>query len=572
MIKWFGFFLFFPICINGEISNYHIKGIEKIQNQLIVEDFEGAFLEVQDLLKEDESFTTFSLALKIYVSLGKEDEWIQLWKKGCQKFSQDELYNRNLLEDFCWGILRKGSSHSSSLVRLFSLFSAAYSNDLRAEKYILQSMQDDDLFIQMLAVRMASHYATSNLKKQISHLLHNKDLSLIVKLEVLDTIGKLKMASEETFLFNLIKDRNVSNAEKRVAIRSLVAMKSIKNFYFLFKKNVLDTQSALMICELICRYNLLEYKDLLLQILEDSCSEVQQYVLCCLCSLDKEFITAEELFILGKKFLGQQYPLKTRCLAAKLLLLNDYLEGNSFFESSLSSNDILVVREASGILLSSGEKGVSLAKKFLLKITDEQARADLSILLLLRKESQKEAVNILSNFLKENIENPNTRGIELLFIQDNNYQNSYESIDNFHVSMTLLHLLTLCNYPCQEELLPLFFEHKWKQGFSYLLNIFWEDKPNEVLHLISSLKDSPSKVTRLEAILSRVCLLRDEESVIELENIYHHSSWQEKIRIMEAFSSIEHSRKVDFLLQCCCDEEMLSLKIIAAGCLLMALQ
>ncbi len=572
MIKCFVFFLFFPIFVNGELLKSPIKGIKKIQNQLIIEDFDGAFLEIQNLLKEDKSFNIFSLALKIYISLGREEEWIQLWREGCERFSYDELYDKNLLEDFCWGILKKGSFHSSGLVRLFSLCSAVYSNDLKAEKYILQAMQDDDVLIQILSVRMAEHYATPNLKKQISCLLNKKNLSLLVKLEVLDIIGKLKISSEKATLFNLIRDRYASSIEKRAAIRSLVAMQNQQDFCFLFDKDTVDAQSILVICELVRAYNLLEYKDFLLQVIENSCSEVQQSILDCLISLGRDFLSVEELFIIGTKFLDQKYPIRTRCLAAKLLLLNNYLEGESFFELALSSYDTLIIREASGILISLGEKGVSLAKKFLLEINDEQAKVDLSILLLLRQERVEEAVNILSDFLKKNIENPMTKGTELLFTQKNGYQNYTENFDNFHVSMILFHLLTVSNSSCQNELLSLFFEYTWKQGFSYLLNVFWEDKPNEVLKLLSALKNNPSKTTRLEAILSQVCLLRDDESVNELEKMYYLCSWQEKVKIMEIFALIEHPRKVPFLLQCCCDEEMLSLKIIAAGCLLMALQ
>lgn len=572
MIRWFWFFLLFPLFVYGNVMNYSVKKREQIQNRLIIEDFEGAFREVHELLKKDDSFPGFSLALKVCMSLGKEEEWMRLWQQGCQRFSQEELYSRELLEDFCWSILKKGSTHSSGLVRLFTLLSAVYSHDLRAEKYILQSMQDDDILVQMLAVKMVEHYATPDLKKRISSLLNKKEVSLIVKLEILDIIGKLKMSSEKKTLFNIMKDRYASSAEKRVTVRSLVAMEDLQSFQFLFNKEVLDIQSTLVVCELIRTYNLLEYKDFLLKIAENSCSEVQQVILCCLISLDKDFISEEELCTVGRKFLHRKYPLTTRFLAAKLLLLHNFLEGKEFFEQALSSSEILVVREAAGILLSSGEPAVPLAKKFLLQVTDEQAAVDLSILLLLRQENRDEAVTILSNFLKKNIENPVTRGTELLFIQENKESNVSENISDFHLSMTLLHLLALSDYPCQNELLPLFLEHKWKQGFSGLLNVLWEDRPNEVLRLISSLKDSPSKVARLEAVLSRACLLRDEESLSELEDMYTRCSWQEKIRILEVFSTIEQPRRIDFLLNCCCTEEMVSLKIIAAGSLLIALQ
>lgn len=572
MIRWFGFFMLFPLFVHGNVVNYSVKRREQIQNRLIIEDFEGAFQEVRELLKRDDSFSVFSLALKVYMSLGEEEEWIRLWKQGCQKFSKEELYTRELLEDFCWSILKKGSKHSSILVRLFTLLSAVYSHDLRAEKYILQAMQDDDVLVQMLAVKMVEHYPTPDLKKQISCLLRKKDISLLVKLEILDIIGKLKMSSEKTTLFNIMKDRYVSSAEKRVAVRSLVAMQALQSFQFLFNKEVLDIQSALIVCELIRTYNLLEYKDFLLKMAENSCSQVQQSILCCLISLDKEFMSEEEFCIIGRKFLNQKYPLTTRFLAAKLLLLHNFLEGKEFFEKALLSSDALVVREAAGILLSSGEQAVPLARKFLLQVTDEQAAVDLAILLLLRQENREEAVAVLSSFLKKNIENPVTRGTELLFIQENKSEIVSENINDFHLSTTLLHLLALSDYPCQDELLPLFLEHKWKQGFSYLLNVFWEDRPNEVLQLISSLKDSPSKIARLEAVLSRACLLKDEESLSELEKMYPHCSWQEKIRILEIFSTSEHPRRVDFLLNCCCTEEMVSLKIIAAGSLLIALQ
>jgi HEAT repeat protein len=138
-----------------------------------------------------EESLAYEMLLKAYAAQGDEEKMLDVWNNHFEKFQKGTL-RRDLLEEICLGILKKGCESDSLTTRLIGFLAIAKTELPEAVLLIKKGMNDSNAQLRSLNVELASLYSGEPLQEEIVRLFfHEKNNE--VRRALLKAIGKLKI-------------------------------------------------------------------------------------------------------------------------------------------------------------------------------------------------------------------------------------------------------------------------------------------------------------------------------------------------------------------------------------------
>src|SRR5690606_2790131 len=99
------------------VSSIEDEGIRRIQAHLLIEDPHSALVDAEALASEcPDSSEIQKILIEALAANGLEEEALKAWNRLTLK-RPELLYERHLLEELAWGVLKKGTSSTQYGVR-----------------------------------------------------------------------------------------------------------------------------------------------------------------------------------------------------------------------------------------------------------------------------------------------------------------------------------------------------------------------------------------------------------------------------------------------------------------------
>lgn len=563
--------LYFFIFILG-LALFKIEAnVGRIEDYLLIGDFSAAAREAACFEKEKEVSTgDISVILRAYALAGHEEEWFALFDKISSGSNDDLPFFRTCLEDFCWGILRRGFSDSSNTVRTISVLASGMAGDVRAGRFLKQMLEDDSDLVRYLSVNTVAHYPNTDLKRKLLQVIRS-DPASFVRIGAYAVTAQLNLSEAVPDLIRVLNDKTVIENEKRAALKALAVLEGdlgLTSVHHLLSLR----DSGLLSCGIINLKRPDDSEDRLLNLLACETEDVKIEVLRTAMLMGKTFLLNSPKLLeeVRKIAVGSHCP-RSIISSAALLTLADDREGYALLEKYLVSDNPIHSGMAAGFIPCLGKKGLGLASLHLSRIKDLRTKVDLALSLLLFRTEVESAGNVIKEFLSLHKHNLRTFGSENIFFPDDEGMSRPGDYNNF-LGFKFINLLMVCRYSNTHEVFAEFLSVRNPGGFGLFSRIFWEDEESlDFKDFLEKICDHPSYAVRLEGVLSSLSL-KDNEAVFKKSiELYRKGGWQEKIAVLEALAVYGGKRSVPFLLSCC-KESMPSVKTAAAGALFMVLK
>jgi HEAT repeat protein len=510
-------------------------------------------------------------------SLAENGESLEALKLFQREFSQRSLKdNFSLLETIAWATLIH-SEEKSEMARVSSLIGASLTQDCRTVDLITDSLESSNVLLRSFALRLAPQYNDRSVQKKVLELLRT-ERNWHVRLELLQTVGFMKLTQANPFLKELIASPSVTQEEKIAAIHALV------NIY----EDVTDKDLDLLLSSkrsglrelgiaIIDHFDKKDKIPLLVPLLKDPSPHVRALVLSVLGTMEIE----EKILFRAEKdldlLINDVHP-QVAILAAWLKLRLDSDEGRESLVKWVLSNDLPSARFGAVVLGASGIKGSHLLAKLIDQVTDPYVKVNLALAMVKQKVDLKKAIEELKGFFLDiDGEIMWQPGIYPMFNQlvPSNVHHQiqiprYPALMDHLTRLDLLNILCIAGCTEASDLVKKFLSKQmWGivTGASVLLI---EEGDSEAIHLIRKLLDDENEITKIQAALALAFYGGDPKAAKILETAYPKVDWERKIQILEALGFIGNRDSIPFLLEVM-KEPFTLLRTIAASSVIQCL-
>ncbi|AQT77481.1 HEAT repeat domain-containing protein [Chlamydia gallinacea] len=535
-----------------------------MRQQLLIRNFPVAMREAKDLVSSsDYSLEQARLALRVFAQ-GKE---YAVWRRAftcCQERYPQLSRDRDVLEDFAQQILIDGIGHPSMTVRALSVLSIGLARDFRLTPWIVSSLYDDSVIVRTLALQVALHYGSKDIKDAVSHVVRHDD-AMQVRMMAYHVAAMLEIEELFPFLQNQARNPLLDGEERRAAWQASLRFSSKQNMISAVQD---DIDYAVFVCELFLEGEEECDMQALHDLLAISYPEVQEMALRVVLACGGELGNASPNICRRVRDIAITSPMpKVRLQAAAVLYLQGDSLGEELLVSGLSSPYASVCEAASAAVCSLGIRGKELANTYLSRTISRKAAVNLAILLLVSRENVEKAGDVIADF----ISNPEMCWAIEHFLWDSPWllQSSppgYMDMMKREIVRKLIRLLTVARYSKVQQVTRDFFAERQHQGWSFFSGLFW-DEGDEQTPLTWNVNENENFSIQLEATLAVLCRKKTLKSLQHVISLYPKSGWQDKLTILEAIAFSENLNAIDFLLDCCYVETP-SLRSAAAGALL----
>lgn len=520
-------------------------GIRRVQAHLIIQDVQSAKEEaamLYDLYPDSiEIRKTFIEALS---HAGLEKEAFEHWHEMTYNYP-NLLYDRNLLEELSWGVLRNGLSSSQFGVRLAALIGSFLTRDVRAVPIIRKMMRDSNALIRSIAIQMASQYRDAPLKDEISRLIKEERVWM-VRLEAIKAAGILQLKEAAPLLEKIVQSKRTMLQERQIAIEALLTMYddiSLERLEQMVKSDRAGLRH--LAASMILHFERKDAEELLLLLLNDTNPAVR--------------VNAQTAYALlferaFEPLLDDPDPAVAITAAWALSLTGD--------EAGLKRLDRWAFdtlgesrRLAAAAIASLGNRGVHLSHQILKKSEDPYVRVTLALGLLGQRAHIQDVSDCIVDFLE---------GQKRLIMMDRanhpifasvapsqvRYQDQIPNFPEAHDQMTRLELISQLAIIEDPRALPSirkFLAHKaWGiSGFAAELLIHEGD--DEAMDVVKELTFDKDPNIRLQAALVLAMFGKDESVLNELQGAYSMQTHEKKLLILEAIGRIGNTHSFSFL-------------------------
>ncbi len=515
-----------------------------------------------------------SLCIRSLAENGESLEALKLFQK---EFSERTLKdNFSLLESIAWATLIH-SEEKSEMARVSSLIGASLTQDSRTVDLVMDALESSNILLRSFALRLAPQYNDRIVQKRVLELL-KKEKNWYVRIEMLQTVGFMKLKEATPFLKELIASPSVTQEEKISAIHALVNIYedvSDKDLDLLLKHKRSGLRELGI--AIIDHFDKRDKISLLIPLLNDPSPHVRSLVLSVLGTME---VDEKILFQAGKELdsLMKDIHPEVAILAAWLKLRLDADEGRENIVNWVVSKDLPNARFAAAVLGASGSKGSHLLAKLLDEVTDPYIKANLALAMIKQKISLKKAIDTLKTFFLE-VEGEIMwqGGIYPMFNQvvPSNIHHQiqiprYPALMDHLTRLDLLNILCIAGCTEATDLVKKFLSKQmWGvvTGASVLLI---EEGDGEAVNLIRKLLDDENEITRIQAALALAFYGGDPKVAKILEIAYAKVDWERKIQILEALGFIGNRDSIPFLLEVM-KEPFTLLRTIAASSVIQCL-
>lgn len=530
-----------------------IEGVRRVHSHLLIDDPTAALKEAEDLARRfPDSKEAGSALIEALAAAGMEESALETWHALSLRYP-DLAMDRHLLEEMAWGVLKKGLDSTQYGVRLASLVGSFLTRDVRALPMLIKMMRDGNAVIRSVAVQMVSQYQDAPLKDEITRLMQEEKV-WIVRLEVLRSIGALRMKEMAPHLKALIQSEKTTYEERMIAIESLCRMYdtiSMPEWQVFAESN--RAGMRLLACSIALHFQLEQANEGMLRLLHDSHPDVRMAALNAFGLFYRKLNTKEGVQTHLTPLLQDATP-EVAITAAWVSLIS----GNGpqealvpFLESSLPE----LRRFAAAVLAASGSFGVPLAKTVLKTSQDPYVKANIALGLL----GQREDVSLCSDILYDFFQDKrmwmwDTRPNSLFRIlapsqirHVDHIPNYPESIDQM-TRLNLIALLAVVEDPRAIDLAKTFLKKKSWGVTGAAAATLLQEGDEASLDVVRQLLEEPDADVRLQACFVLAMLGRDESVLRDLQNAYATAGHEKKLHILEAMGHVGGIESFHFLV------------------------
>lgn len=542
----------------------------RIQAHLLIGDPKNGVLEAKKALQtfSDEPLI-FEWVVKSLAAAGEDAEMMEVWEQFHEKFGERAL-DQNLLEEMCWGILKKGRQAPGSVPQLISVIGAALTQDMRAVPFLMEGLRHSCVPIRLISVELASLYGDFPLKQELGRLFQEEKV-LEVRLSVIKAIGKLEMDAFLPQLMQIVGSERTGAKEKLAAIEAIALMRES------VEKEELEVLIASkrgglrqLACEVMIHCDLKQHAQLIYPLIFDPQPDVRA------AALKTWGIFRRGVTAAIKQIALEDLDPAVGITASWIWLLEEPQEGEQGILKWIDSDRPHVRALAASAIASSGSYGIPLAKRLIRETKDPYVMANLALALISQREDCNYACQILTHLLNCNRERWMMREegifrtLERSTLSHNPAIPNFPEVMNQTVRLELLNILAIIEAPDALESIKTFLKRAdWKVTGLAAETLLGEGDET-AFDLVRELLEDPNQEVRLEAALVLAAWAKDFTAVPTLLEEYPKSDRQLQIKILESLGRIGERTTIPFLIERL-KEPSLMLRMIAACVLIQTL-
>ncbi|OGN65391.1 MAG: hypothetical protein A2888_02720 [Chlamydiae bacterium RIFCSPLOWO2_01_FULL_28_7] len=569
------FFLIMPFIVfsNPQEDKY----LQRINSHILLNDYESALDETLEGLKKNQNSKKLKLKFIECLAYNQDDINAIKYLNTYLKEFPDEIYNQNFLEEISWQILYKGAQSTQYQTRLTSAIGSYLTQDVRAVDVILNFLRDTNAVIRSVALQLASAYIDNPIKNEVEKLLINEKIWL-VKLEVIKACGNMKITSVKKNLEEIISADNSTYEEKAFATNALISMSDKINKEDIEKLSKSKKANLRKLsCDLILSLNILNVKDILIDLLNDPISEVRIASLNALSIVYLDNLTKNETDQIIKKTLNDQDP-SVAITSAYFAVLKTDPRGEKLLKKEIFSENIDKARFAASVLAHLKNYSLSLKEEILKKHNDPYVLVNIAIGLIGERKLLKESSVILHDFLQKHrekimVETTKNTLFETLipsYVKHIDQIPNYpESIDQM-TRLNLFSMLSIVDFAKAKEALIGFLKQKGWGVTGFAAATLLKEGDEDSLEIVRDVIKDKDESIRIQAALVLASIGRDENVTKILIDAYKSSPRELKIQILESLGHIRSKESINFLIETLSEPYQI-LRVVAASSLIRSL-
>lgn len=531
------------------------EGIRRVHSHLLIEDPQSALQDAQDLANQyPESLNAAKTLVEALAANGMEEQALDLWNQLTLK-QPDLLYDRHLLEELSWGVLKKGIRSTQYGVRLAATIGAFLTRDVRAVPILLKMMRDSNAVIRSVAVQMSAAYRDAPLKDEIDRMIQHEKVWM-VRLEVIKAAGALKMRHLTGTLQAIVQSEKTTIEERQVAIEALLSIYeeiSLPEFQTLARSNRAGLRH--LACSVASHFQMEEAKEEVIRLTQDTHPAVRIAALNAFGLFYRTKVSTPQAKEILAPLLSDTDP-SVAITASWAAFLIDPALGSAAMGKWLT--DLLPEnrRFAAAALAAVGSRGVPLAIQTLKESTDPYVKANVALGLLGQRVEVKPCCDMIYDFLETEkrmwmIDKKPNPLFEILLpsqVRHNDQIPNYPEAQDQMARLNLVSLLALVEDPRALPALKTFLQRKnW--GISGVAAATLLHEGDETaLEVVRELINDPDSNVRMQACLVLAMFGKDESVLRELQGAYAGSDHEKKLHILEALGHVGNSQSYSFLV------------------------
>jgi HEAT repeat protein len=525
------------------------EGVRRVQAHLLIEDPQSALSEAQELANQHpESITANKTLVEALAANGLEEQALDLWNRLAMS-QPDLLYDRHLLEELAWGVLKKGTGSTQYGVRLAATIGAYLTKDARAVPILLKMMRDSNAVIRSVAVQMATSYRDAPLRDEIARLI-NEEKVWMVRLEVIKAVGMLRMKELAGKLQTLVQSEKTTVEERQLAIAGLLEMYdqvSLPELQTLARSNRAGLRH--LACSIVAHFHVKEAKEEILSLMQDTHSAVR------IAALNAYALVHREAGDVLAGPLGDSDP-AVAITASWAAFLVDPVLGAKHMAKWLSDSLPENRRMAAAALAAVGKNGVPLSIQTLKESADPYVKANVALGLLGQRIEVQSCCDLIYDFLQteKRMWMMDTRPNPLFQILSPSQVRHKDQIPNYPEAMDqmtrldLVSLLALVEDPRALPALKTFLQRKAWGITGVAAATLIQEGDETSLEVVRQLLDDNEPNVRMQACLVLAMFGRDESVLRELQGAYAAADHDKKLNILEAVGKVGNAQSYSFLV------------------------
>lgn len=526
------------------------EGIRRVQAHLLIDDASSALGEAQDLAVQfPDSLPVKKTLIETLAANGFEEAALDLWNRLTAE-EPNLLYDRNLLEELSWGVLKKGVQSSQYGVRLAAMIGSFLTKDVRAVPILLKMMRDSNAVIRSVAVQMATAYRDAPLKDEVARLIEEERV-WIVRLEVIKAVGALKMKELAPVLQALVQSEKTPLEERHVAITALLEIYdqiSLPEFKVLARSNRAGLRH--LACMIAAHFQMEEAKEEIVRLTQDTNGAVRIAALNAYGLICKE----KEIQVL-EPILNDTDPF-VAITAAWVAYTAEPSLGERVLAKWLTDSLPENRRMAAAALASVGQRGVPLALFALKENPDPYVKANVALGLLGQRVEVKACCDFLYDFLQsekrmwmiDKRPNPLFEILAPSQVRHNDQIPNFPEAQDQMTRLSIVSLLALVEDPRALPALKTFLQRKTWGISGVAAATLLHEGDDTALEVVKQLVNDPDPSVRLQACLVLAMFGKDESVLRDLQGAYSGAEHEKKLHILEALGRIGNAQSYSFLV------------------------
>jgi HEAT repeat protein len=545
--------------------------VRRVYSHLFVQDPRSAVKEAEEFLKVYPQSHDLSLAyLQALTEKGDATAALQVWEKSQEAF----VKNRHALEILAWGVLSHGGFSSQVNIHLTSLVGAALTHDVRALPLLVQGMRSSQAVMRLIAVRFAAMYGDGPLQEEIRRLVVEEKV-WFVRQEAIRAVGALRMKSMRGVLKEIIADRKTLAEEKAAAIIALVQIYDNVRKDDLRKLLSSDRAGLRQLgCELVSYFNLHEYAEELVPLLNDTSPDVRGHALQTLGLLKVALpgLPGAKL----QTLMNDSFPAVAISAGWIAALQGDH-EGVNVLTTWLKSPHLQWRLEAAAALTRCGKLGLNAAISALQEHNDPLVKMNLALGLIgQRVEVEKAAAVLYEMFDKEPEkllmwdESSQFRMLVPSELRHHDQIPNYPKVIDQMVRLELLNVLAILRHPKAQEAVKVFLKNEAWGVTGVAVAVLVEEGDEEALEMARGLLKDEDREVRVQAAFILAMMGSDPAAVKVLQEAYPQMPREMKVQILEAIGHVGDQESIPFLIEVL-KEPFQLLRVVAASSMIRCL-